>query len=576
MRKKGIFTISIDVELAWGTFDHGGAQAYVSAYKQYRFIIDRLLALFKRYDFGATWAVVGHLFLDKCSAENGVLHADIVRPNHRWFKRDWFALDPGTDIMRDELWYGKDIVGMIQNAVPVQEIASHSFSHPVFSDRGCTRGAAETDVRKCRILAQESGLKLETFVFPRNEPAYLDVLKDNGFIAYRGKADAYSRLKSKRLRKVVLLFQDFLAAAPAVVEPRIREGLVEIPASMIFRFAHGKSRLIPDGARLSRAKKGLSRVAKEKKIFHLWFHPISFAYKSDLMFDEFERILAYAAFLREKGALEFMTMRAVARDCLSGNATEAFNAQAVDLHEERSPLFQHEYARYKTDYADAFRYGRKKIEEHYLDFLHGLKQNSVMLDAGSGPGYFLSLASKHGFRAIGIDLSVNMLSACRRDYPSIRVNRADIGALPFKDGAFDAVVSIETLRYFSDRQRMLKEIWRVTAKGGKVFITAAPMYSLNFYGLVNTFCRVFRIQKAVSCYQSFETVSSLKRQLEEAGFKEIEIFGFFFGPFFMLDKMFPALSGRLIQATKGIDERLARLSWMRNFSNHLLAVAKKG
>src|ERR1700760_2591278 len=61
----GIFTISLDFELIWGTLDKP---------KHVRFrrlcaierdeVIDRLLALFNEYRVSATWCTVGHLFLD--------------------------------------------------------------------------------------------------------------------------------------------------------------------------------------------------------------------------------------------------------------------------------------------------------------------------------------------------------------------------------------------------------------------------------------------------------------------------------------------------------------------------------
>ncbi len=148
MPGKGIFSISIDTELVWGTFDHGGHIKYEAAYKKYRFIISELLKLFKKYEVAATWAIVGHLFLDRCNKEYGKLHPDIVRPKHHWFRDDWFSCDPGTDISSDNFWYGSDIVEMIKGARPRQEIASHSFCHPIFSDKGCSRETAESDIAK--------------------------------------------------------------------------------------------------------------------------------------------------------------------------------------------------------------------------------------------------------------------------------------------------------------------------------------------------------------------------------------------------------------------------------------------
>ncbi|MDP2942084.1 MAG: hypothetical protein Q8O36_01005, partial [Candidatus Omnitrophota bacterium] len=78
MSRQGIFVISIDTELAWGTFDHGGHIKYNEAYKRYRSIVSKILELFSKYEIRATWAIVGHLFLDACTKESGRLHPDIV------------------------------------------------------------------------------------------------------------------------------------------------------------------------------------------------------------------------------------------------------------------------------------------------------------------------------------------------------------------------------------------------------------------------------------------------------------------------------------------------------------------
>ena len=45
-----------------------------------RAVIDQILEVFDRYDISATWAIVGHLFLDHCAPVDGRAHPEIVRP----------------------------------------------------------------------------------------------------------------------------------------------------------------------------------------------------------------------------------------------------------------------------------------------------------------------------------------------------------------------------------------------------------------------------------------------------------------------------------------------------------------
>src|SRR5438046_2770718 len=112
----GIFTISIDLELIWGTMDRAGIDRFAPACRVEReVVIDRLLDLFGKYDVSATWCIVGHLFLDRCSA-NGRKHPEIVRPRHSWMKSDWFANDPVGTEASDPLFYGRSLVEKIRNA----------------------------------------------------------------------------------------------------------------------------------------------------------------------------------------------------------------------------------------------------------------------------------------------------------------------------------------------------------------------------------------------------------------------------------------------------------------------------
>src|SRR3954465_8798018 len=83
-----VFTISLDFELMWGSFDSGKHRKFAShlardgagGLQTTREIVDGLLALFQKYDVSVTWATVGHLFLESCEERGGVKHADMPRP----------------------------------------------------------------------------------------------------------------------------------------------------------------------------------------------------------------------------------------------------------------------------------------------------------------------------------------------------------------------------------------------------------------------------------------------------------------------------------------------------------------
>lgn len=580
MLDKGIFIISVDTELAWGTFDHAGHKKYKEAYEKYRIIIMDILKIFEKYNIPATWAIVGHLFLDSCQREDGILHPDIIRPRHKWFSGDWFSYDPGTDLSRDRIWYGRDIVKMIKEAHPKQEIASHSFCHPVFSDKGCSRETAESDIAKCVQLALKEDIELKTFTFPRNLPGHLEILSKYGFRVFRGQGDRYCSLKLPGIiEKIYFLLDDMMTTTPPVVLPKTssKHGLIEVPASMLFRFAYGKSRFIPEGVRFKKAKKGIDAAIKRKRVFHLWFHPISFAWKTNLMLAELDLILQYASKKKKEELLEVVRLNEAGEMFFGKELKEdRFNPQAISLHNQRSAIFKKDYADELASYcSSAFKFGRKKIESSLLRFLEGSNGRTRVLDVGCGTGYYLNLISRKGFECLGIDHSENMLRQLKNIYPALNVRLGDARRLSFKDDSFDAVISIETLRYFSHQEHLLREIYRVTKPGGRIFITAAPLFSLNTYGVFNSLCYLLRLKSLVSCYQSFETAGSLQKRLEEAGFKKIKIESYFFGPYFILDKINQRLSSYLMRKFEKMDARLEKYRLLDNFSNHLIAVAEK-
>lgn len=287
------FIISLDTELLWGVIhtdaDYSRLTRDTSAG---RGVIDTLLSLFKLYNIPATWAIVGHLFLDRCKKEEGIPHRNMPR-----FKEDWYSSDPCTDIHKAPLYYGKDIVEKILSSLVKHEIGYHSFSHVIFSE--CSREVAQAEIEEGVKLAKEMGISLKSFVFPQDKVGHLDVLKENGFVAYRGiRAKHIGSDRNLLLRKFGGAV-DKLIALP--VEPKWKDGIWEIPASMIFL-----DPLFPFSL-VDRAKRGISRAIKEDKVFHMYLHPENLLYQPSLG-KYLDELLAFVARKRDEGKLHAATM----------------------------------------------------------------------------------------------------------------------------------------------------------------------------------------------------------------------------------------------------------------------------
>ncbi len=100
-----------------------------------------------------------------------------------------------------------------------------------------------------------------------------------------------------------------------------------------------------------------------------------------------------------------------------------------------------------------------------------------VLELGTGPGQFLShVAGKFDGRIVGIDISRVMLEQARKKLPLgkgvARLAQADVLALPFASGSFEAVGTILLFDVLgqNDVRAGLAEMSRVIAPGGRAVI----------------------------------------------------------------------------------------------------------
>ncbi len=102
-----------------------------------------------------------------------------------------------------------------------------------------------------------------------------------------------------------------------------------------------------------------------------------------------------------------------------------------------------------------------------------LRTDDRLLDVGCGGGAFLKLALASGCHAAAIDHSLEMVEVARREHePAIRAGRLEIvagsaDALPWADGAFTCASMHGVLGFLPDAARVLAEIRRVLAPGGR-------------------------------------------------------------------------------------------------------------
>ena len=113
----------------------------------------------------------------------------------------------------------------------------------------------------------------------------------------------------------------------------------------------------------------------------------------------------------------------------------------------------------------------------------------TFLDAGTGTGRMLELLGPHVKRAVGVDVSPEMLAIARDRLARSQITHAqvrlgDTYRLPFPNGTvlqgFDAVLFHQVLHYLDDPGAAVAEAARVMRPGGRLLIADFASHDLEF------------------------------------------------------------------------------------------------
>jgi SAM-dependent methyltransferase len=141
------------------------------------------------------------------------------------------------------------------------------------------------------------------------------------------------------------------------------------------------------------------------------------------------------------------------------------------------------------------------IEDAVTEFAGALADKARVLDAGAGEGQYKRCFPRQ--RYTGVDLGIGDQAWNYGDLDTV----ADLAALPFRDGVFDACVNIVTLEHVTDPARVLCEMSRTLRPGGRLLLVAPHEW-----------------EEHQQPYDYFRyTRYGLRHLLEQAGFRDIEV-----------------------------------------------------
>lgn len=135
-----------------------------------------------------------------------------------------------------------------------------------------------------------------------------------------------------------------------------------------------------------------------------------------------------------------------------------------------------------------------------------------VLEVGCGRGGGAAFVFEtHGPSSMtGLDLAHKAIDRCRRRYgrPGLEFVAGDAENLPFGDGAFDAVLSVESSHCYASPPRFWGEAHRVLRPGGRLLLADARHTSLT--------------PGTASALFAQDDVARLREQLAAAGFRTLE------------------------------------------------------
>ena len=154
-----------------------------------------------------------------------------------------------------------------------------------------------------------------------------------------------------------------------------------------------------------------------------------------------------------------------------------------------------------------------------------------ILDVGCGTGANIEMLSQYG-EAEGVDVSDDALEFCRRK--GLKVQKGLAETLPYEDESFELTTALDVVEHLDDDIAGLKEMFRVTKRGG---------YSLIF---VPAFMWLWGVQDDISNHRIRYTKRQIVDRLETAGYS-VERATYANWTFFA-----PILAGRTIMKLTGI------------------------
>ena len=169
------------------------------------------------------------------------------------------------------------------------------------------------------------------------------------------------------------------------------------------------------------------------------------------------------------------------RDVQLGRDRERLD-QVKRAHAERAAAYFARNAE-RWDAIRSLQVEEAAIERAILEAV-GTTPFDAYLDLGTGTGRLIELMDGRFARALGIDLSHDMLAIARTHLDragitGVQIRQGDIYALPLARDSFDVVTMHQVLHYLDDPAKAIREAARVLRPGGRLVVVDLAPHGLE-------------------------------------------------------------------------------------------------
>ena len=315
MNENGILIISLDFELYWGVRDKKTIGDYESKLKGVKKAVEGMLGLFEKYNIHATWSTVGFLFAN--NIKDLKVHSPNEEPSYSNINLNPYNYIRNNNNFYCDYHFAPELIEKVSKSKG-QEIGTHTFSHYYCLEDGQTINQFNDDITSAINIAKERDIIIDSIVFPRNQwnGDYLSVLNKHGISSYRGneKGWLYKAVNQneqnfyRRSMRLMDTYFNLSGSNSYSIKSISKKRPYNIPSSRFLRPISKKMSIL-EGFRKQRILGSIEKAAKNKEIFHLWWHPHNFGVNTKENLSFLEDVLIYFIKMQDKYSMESLNMK---------------------------------------------------------------------------------------------------------------------------------------------------------------------------------------------------------------------------------------------------------------------------